>query len=57
MATAGHEPLTRQEFHDTLQHYATKADLSEMEVKLIKWMVGSQIGLVIALAVVMRLLG
>ena len=46
------------------ENMATKADLAELklelsrsEAKLIRWMIGSQIGLVIALSAVMRLLG
>ena len=36
--------------------FATKADMAQMETRLIKWMVGSQLGFVIAIAAVMRLL-
>ena len=35
--------LTREEFHSTLQHYATKADLAELKVDLVKWMVSLQL--------------
>lgn len=39
MATAEH-PITRSELREELQHYATKADLANLETRLIKWMVG-----------------
>ena len=41
--------LLREEFG---RHYATKADLAALETRLIKWMVGTQLGGVIALAAV-----
>ena len=37
------QPITRTELREELRHYATKADLSELETRLIKWMVGQMI--------------
>jgi hypothetical protein len=34
------------------EHLATKADLSQLENRLIKWMVGLQLGGVVALAAI-----
>ncbi len=35
------QPLTRREFYDgILPNLATKADLAQLETKLVKWMVG-----------------
>ncbi len=40
MAT-NYQPLTRREFYDAiLPNLATKADLAQLETKLVKWMVG-----------------
>ena len=39
MTTAEH-PVTRTELREELRHYATKADLANLETRLIKWMVG-----------------
>ncbi len=43
MATAEH-PITRSELREELQHYATKADLAELETRLVKWMIGMMVG-------------
>ncbi len=38
------QPLTRREFYDAiLPNLATKTDLAQLEVKLVKWMVGLMI--------------
>ena len=37
------QPITRSELREELNYYATKADLAEMKVELIKWMVGLQL--------------
>ena len=45
-------PLTREDLREELAlfrdeihtHYATKADLSELETRLIKWMIGLMVG-------------
>ena len=43
------EPLTRREFYDAiLPTLATKADLAEMETRLIKWMVGLMVAAIAA---------
>ena len=55
MAVADH-PITRAEFQAEMQtlrdelreHYATKADLSALETRLIKWMVGQMIAAIVA---------
>ena len=61
MATdAGRLPLTRDDlrqelatFRDEIRtHYATKADLSDLEVRLVKWMVSLMIGSVVAASAV-----
>ena len=49
---SGEQPITRSELREELRHYATKKDLAEMETKLVKWMVGVQIGGIAALAAV-----
>ena len=42
------QPLTRSEMEDILQrelqHYATKADLAQLETRLIKWMIATVLG-------------
>ena len=50
--TTVEQPITRTELREELRHYATKKDLAEMETKLVKWMVGVQIGGIAALAAV-----
>ncbi len=50
--TTVEQPITRSELREELRHYATKKDLAEMETKLVKWMVGVQIGGIAALAAV-----
>lgn len=47
------ERLTRIEtrldgFEDRLSNFATKADLAELETRLIKWMVGLMVGAIVA---------
>ena len=45
-------PLTREDLREELAlfrdeirtHYATKADLSELETRLIRWMIGLMVG-------------
>ena len=52
MATTTMQPVTRDELRDVvrhelqheLQHYATKADLHQLENRLIRWMVGMMLG-------------
>ena len=62
MTTMEH-PITRSELREELQHYATKADLAdlkaeltrdigELETRLVKWIVGVQIGGLAALAAI-----
>ena len=53
------QPVTRTELREELQYYATKADLAELkselsvlETRLVKWMVGVQLGGLAALAAV-----
>ena len=43
MATS-QQPITRSELREELQHYATKADMAQMETRLVKWMVGIMFG-------------
>ena len=45
------QPITRSELREDLQHYATKADIADvradmaqMETRLVKWMVGIMFG-------------
>ena len=45
------QPITRSELREELQHYATKADIADvradmaqMETRLVKWMVGIMFG-------------
>lgn len=40
---ANSEYLTKDEFHREMKHYATKADLAQMETRLIKWIVGAML--------------
>ena len=40
MATV-EQPITRSDIESVLQHYATKADLAQLETRLIKWIVGA----------------
>ena len=49
--TQGESPITRSELREELQHYATKADIAEvkadmaqMETRLVKWLVGLMFG-------------
>jgi hypothetical protein len=50
--TTAEQPITRTELREELRHYATKKDLAELETKLVKWIVGVQIGGIAALAAV-----
>ena len=43
MAMAGRQ-ITMDELRSELRHYATKADLAQLESRLIKWMVGVMLG-------------
>ena len=67
MTTIEH-PITRSDLRDELKHYSTKsdlaqllADMSAMETRLVKWMIGVMFGgaaLASSLALVLeRLLG
>ena len=38
------QPISKSDFRAELQHYATKADLYQMESRLIKWMIGVMFG-------------
>ena len=51
MTTAEH-PVTRTELREELRYYATKADLANLETRLIKWMVGLMISAVVAASAV-----
>lgn len=51
MTTAEH-PVTRTELREELRHYATKADLANLETRLIKWMVGLMVSAVVAASAV-----
>ena len=49
--TQGEQPITGSELREELQHYATKADIAEvradmaqMETRLVKWLVGLMFG-------------
>ena len=53
--------ITYEEARDI---FATKADIAQvearmaqMETRIIKWMIGSQVGLVVAVAAIIRFLG
>ena len=46
------QPVTRSELREELRHYATKADLAELETRLVKWMVGMVLGGMVAAAAV-----
>lgn len=35
----------REEIEAALRHYATKADVSDMETRLVKWIVGLSLGM------------
>ena len=51
MTTAEH-PVTRTELREELRHYATKTDLTNLETRLIKWMVGMMVSAVVAASAV-----
>ena len=42
--TTAEQPITRSELREELRHYATKADLAQLETRLIKWMVATVLG-------------
>ena len=44
------QPITRSELREELKHYATKADLSALEIRLIKWLIGTTLVAVVAAA-------
>ena len=61
-------PITRSELREELRHYASKADLSQLEVRLAqmetrltRWMVGMMLGSIVAASsaslVIQRILG
>ena len=60
MAT-DNQPITRAELREELRHYASKADLAQMETRLTRWMVGMMLGSIVAASsaalVIQRLLG
>ena len=60
MATA-EQPITRSELREELRHYASKADLAQMETRLTRWMVGMMLGAIVAASsaslVIQRILG
>lgn len=55
------QPITRSELREELRHYATKADLAQMETRLTRWMVGMMLGAIVAASsaslVIQRILG
>ena len=60
MAT-DNQPITRAELREELRHYASKADLAQMETRLTRWMVGMMLGSIVAASsaalVIQRILG
>ena len=67
MATV-EQPITRSELREELRHYASKVDLSQLEVRLAqmetrltRWMVGMMLGSIVAASsaslVIQRILG
>ncbi len=60
MATV-EQPITRSELREELRHYASKADLAQMETRLTRWMVGMMLGAIVAASsaslVIQRILG
>ncbi len=60
-ATAEGHPITRAELREEIQHYATKADVANLETRMVKWIAGFVLGGVTAAvgltAVVVRVLG
>ena len=66
--TTTEQPITRSELREELRHYATKADLAEVkaelanvETRLIKWMLGQMVAAIVAASsialLIQRLLG
>ena len=55
------QPITRSELREELRHYASKADLAQMETRLTRWMVGMMLGAIVAASsaslVIQRILG
>ncbi len=62
------QPITRSELREELRHYATKADLTQldvrlaqMETRLTRWMIGMMLGSIVAASsaslVIQRILG
>jgi hypothetical protein len=60
MATV-EQPITRSELREELRHYASKADLAQMETRLTRWMVGMMLGAIVAASsaslLIQRILG
>ena len=50
--TTAEQPLTRTELREELRHYATRADLANLETRLIRWMVGLMVSAVVAASAV-----
>ncbi len=50
--TTAEHPLTRTELRKEFRHLATKADLANLESRLIKWMVGLMVSAVVAASAV-----
>ena len=51
------EYLTKDEFHREMRRYVTKSDLAQMEMRLVKWMVGAMLasgGIAAAVTVVVQ---
>ena len=59
--TTVEQPITRSELREELRHYASKADLAQMETRLTRWMVGMMLGAIVAASsaslVIQRILG
>ena len=55
------QPITRSELREELRHYASKADLAQMETRLTRWMVGMMLGAIVAASsaslLIQRILG
>ena len=45
---ASTEYLTKADFRYEMQHYATREDLTQLEARLVKWMVGLMVGATVA---------
>ncbi len=44
MSNEKSRPVTLEGLRQELKHYATKADLSQMEARLVKWLAGIVLG-------------